>query len=102
MGVFERIMGGQPAAAKRPKEVVLYHSPTCLDCHAARAFFSEHGIAVIEHDVSDAAVRERMTRELGRVATPAIVIGKRVFWGFEDNREDIADLLGIERDPLAR
>lgn len=36
-----------------------------------------------------------MVRDLGRVATPAIVIGKRVFWGFEENRTDIADLLGV-------
>lgn len=102
MGLFERIMGDQPASAKQPKDVVLYHSPTCIDCHAARAFFAEHDITVIEHDVTDAAVRERMTRELGRVATPAIVIGKRVFWGFEENREDIADLLGVAPDPLVR
>jgi hypothetical protein len=36
-----------------------------------------------------------MEEELGRVATPAIVIGRRVFWGFEENKQDIADLLGI-------
>ncbi|GAB4244404.1 MAG: hypothetical protein Kow00122_00820 [Thermoleophilia bacterium] len=39
-----------------------------------------------------------MIREFGRVATPVIVIGRRVFWGFADNRRDIADLLGIEAD----
>lgn len=44
---------------------------------------------------SGESVRERMARHLGRVATPAIVIGKRVFWGFEENRADIADLLGV-------
>jgi hypothetical protein len=40
-------------------------------------------------------VRQRMMDEFGRVATPAIVIGRRVFWGFEENKQDIADLLGI-------
>jgi hypothetical protein len=49
-----------------------------------------------EYDVTRDVVRDRMTRELGRVATPAIVIGKRVFWGFEVNRSDISDLLGVE------
>jgi hypothetical protein len=44
-------------------------------------------------------VREQMTRELGRVATPAIVIRRRVFWGFEENKQDIADLLGISLTP---
>ena len=37
-----------------------------------------------------------MMRELGRVATPAIVVGKRVFWGFEENRLEIAGLLGVD------
>lgn len=37
-----------------------------------------------------------MERRFGRVATPAIVIGRRVFWGFFENRSDIADLLGID------
>lgn len=36
-----------------------------------------------------------MEARLGRVATPAIVMGERVFWGFDDNKRDIADLLGI-------
>jgi hypothetical protein len=50
----------------------------------------------VDYDVtSGEAVRKRMLRDLGRVATPAIVIGKRVFWGFEENRRDIADLLGV-------
>lgn len=48
---------------------------------------------------SGEAVRERMARDLGRVATPAIVIGKRVFWGFGENRADIAELLGVPDDP---
>ncbi|MCL5942290.1 MAG: hypothetical protein M1325_01995 [Actinobacteria bacterium] len=53
----------------------------------------------MEHDVTAGeAVKEKMIREFGRVATPVIVIGRRVFWGFADNRRDIADLLGIEAD----
>jgi hypothetical protein len=53
-------------------------------------------VAVQEFDVTKESVRARMTAEFGRVATPAIVIGKRVFWGFEDNREEIGELLGLE------
>lgn len=52
---------------------------------------------MVAHDVtSGEAVRRRMEAQLGRVATPAIVIGQRVFWGFDDNRRDIADLLGVD------
>jgi hypothetical protein len=51
---------------------------------------------VVAHDVTAGeAVRHRMEAQLGRVATPAIVIGQRVFWGFEDNKRDIAELLGV-------
>lgn len=51
---------------------------------------------MVEHDVTAGEqVRRRMQQDLGRVATPAVVIGKRVFWGFEANRADIADLLGM-------
>ena len=39
-----------------------------------------------------------MEAQLGRVATPAIVIGQHVFWGFEDNKRDIAKLLGVVID----
>jgi hypothetical protein len=39
-----------------------------------------------------------MEARFGRVATPAIVIGSRVFWGFEYNMTDIADLLGVDVD----
>jgi hypothetical protein len=41
-------------------------------------------------------VRDRMLREFGRVATPLIVVDGRIFWGFEENRRAIADLLGVE------
>jgi hypothetical protein len=54
-------------------------------------------VELVQHDVTSGdEVREQMERELGRVATPAIVIGRRVFWGFEENKQDIADLLGID------
>lgn len=56
-------------------------------------------MSFVEHEVTDpvtgAATRERMARDLGRVATPAVVVGERVFWGFADNSRDIADLLGL-------
>jgi hypothetical protein len=53
----------------------------------------------VEFDVTASQdVRDRMLREFGRVATPAIIIGARVFWGFDDNRRDIADLLGVAAD----
>lgn len=58
---------------------------------------------MVAHDVTEGeAVRHRMEAQIGRVATPAIVIGQRVFWGFEDNKRDIAELLGIGIDADGR
>lgn len=37
-----------------------------------------------------------MEARLGRVATPAVVVGAQVFWGFEENKDEIADLLGVQ------
>lgn len=42
-----------------------------------------------------------MKEAYGRVATPAIVVGGRVFWGFDVNREEIAELLGVVDDGIA-
>jgi hypothetical protein len=51
---------------------------------------------VDEYDVTAGqSVRDRMEDHLGRVATPAIVIGQRVFWGFEYNKAEIAESLGV-------
>jgi hypothetical protein len=54
-------------------------------------------VQVEEYDVTTGdSVRRRMEAHLGRVATPAILIGQRVFWGFEYNKAEIAELLGLE------
>jgi len=90
VGLFERMMGSQAE-----RKVVLYSSPTCLDCQAAKRFFTLHDVEMKVKDVSEEAVRREMEGTFGRVATPAIVVGKRVFWGFEENAQDIADSLGI-------
>ncbi|GAB4256288.1 MAG: hypothetical protein Kow00129_16870 [Thermoleophilia bacterium] len=92
MGLFERLMNMKPE-----RRVTLYHSPSCLDCQAAKQFFARNGIEVELYDVvQDAQAREEMEKKFGRVGTPAIVIGNQVFWGFEDNKEDIAELLGAD------
>jgi len=92
VGLFERMMG---VGAQAERKVVLYSSPTCLDCQAAKRFFTLHDVEMKLKDVSEEAVRREMEGTFGRVATPAIVVGKRVFWGFEENEQDIADSLGI-------
>lgn len=41
----------------------------------------------------DKSAREELAAKYGRLATPAIVIGERMFLGFRDNREEIEKLV---------
>lgn len=44
-------------------------------------------------DISDREAREELITRHGRMATPTLVIGDRVFVGFRDNRQEIEDVL---------
>jgi len=57
-------------------------------------------VAVTEIDVTaDENARDQMQREYGHVATPTIVVGRQIFWGFEENKGDIAGILGLPSAP---
>jgi len=57
---------------------------------------------VVERDItSDPQARAFLKDRYGRVAAPAILVGERLFWGFEANRRELMELMGIEDDELA-
>jgi glutaredoxin len=43
----------------------------------------------------DKSAREELATKYGRLATPTIVIGERMFLGFRDNREEIEKLVEL-------
>jgi glutaredoxin len=45
---------------------------------------------------TDSSAREELVKRYGRMATPTIVIGDRIFLGFRDNREEIEKSLDKE------
>lgn len=47
----------------------------------------------MEKNVADPAISDEMVRKYDRLATPLIVIGDRVIWGFAANRAEIEKLL---------
>ena len=56
---------------------------------------------VVERDITgDPQARALLKERYGRVAAPAIVVGERVFWGFDANREELAELMGVDDDGL--
>ncbi|MGI8608355.1 MAG: Uxx-star family glutaredoxin-like (seleno)protein [Candidatus Dormibacteria bacterium] len=65
-------------------EVVIYSTPTCTYCAAAKRWFKEHGVQYTEHDVTrDPARATEMYRLTGQNAVPVIRVGGQVMVGFD-------------------
>lgn len=76
-------------------EVVIYTTPTCSWCAAAKRFLEEHEIEYTEYDVSeDENALERLVRVSGQTGVPVLEIDGEIVVGFD--RARIAELLGIE------
>ncbi len=77
------------------KSVTIYTTPTCHFCHLAKAFFNDHNVEFVEHDVmSDIDKRKEMVERSGQMGVPVIFIGDEMIIGFDQQR--IVSLLGIE------
>lgn len=75
--------------------VVIFTTPTCAFCNAAKAYFRQKGIRFTEVDVSrDPAAARDMVRRSGQQGVPVIDIGGRIVVGFDKAR--INALLGIK------
>ena len=76
------------------KEVVIYSTPTCHFCHAAKEFFGENNIAFTDYDVaSDAERRQEMIDLTGQMGVPVIKIGDDIIIGFDEAK--LRELLGL-------
>lgn len=65
-------------------EVVIYTTPTCQYCPAAKRWLNDHGVAYTEYDVSRDPVRAtEMYRLTGQGAVPVIRVGGQVMVGFD-------------------
>jgi glutaredoxin 3 len=65
-------------------EVVIYSTPTCTYCAAAKRWFKEHGVTYTEYDVSRDPVRAaEMQRLTGQNAVPVIRVGGQVMVGYD-------------------
>jgi glutaredoxin-like YruB-family protein len=76
------------------KQVTIYSTPTCHFCHAAKAFFDEHGVTYVNHDVaSDMDKRKEMIDMTGQMGVPVIRIENDVVIGFDEAK--VKELLQI-------
>jgi glutaredoxin 3 len=75
--------------------VVVFSTPTCGYCTAAKQYFRQKGIKFQDVDVSkDPSAARDMVRRSGQQGVPVIDIGGKIVVGFD--RPKINQLLGIK------
>lgn len=76
------------------KSVIIYSTPVCHFCHAAKDFFQENGVAYTEHDVAaDLEKRQEMIEMTGQMGVPVIRIENDVVVGFDEGK--LRELLAL-------
>jgi glutaredoxin-like YruB-family protein len=75
------------------KPVIIYSTPTCTYCKAAKDYFAKNNVAFTEYNVaSDEVRRKEMVDKTGQLGVPVITIGETVIVGFD--QPAIATALG--------
>ncbi len=84
-----------PGSSKPQPKVIVFSTPTCTYCNAAKRYFRQKGIQYKDVDVSrDPAAARDMVRRSGQQGVPVIDIGGKIVVGF--NQPKINQLLGIK------
>lgn len=74
--------------------VIIFTTPTCRFCRAAKNYLRERGVPFKEVDVSrDPAAARDMVRRSGQSGVPVLDIGGKIVVGFD--RPKIDQLLGL-------
>ncbi len=73
---------------------MIYSTPTCHFCHAAKDFFTANNVAFNEYNVAaDLEKRKEMVDMTGQMGVPVIRIGDDVIVGFDEAK--IKELLAV-------
>ncbi|OGY31156.1 MAG: NrdH-redoxin [Candidatus Andersenbacteria bacterium RIFCSPHIGHO2_02_FULL_45_11] len=76
------------------KQVIIYSTPSCGWCKAAKQYFTEHNVAYTEKDVAaDVFARDEMLQKSKQMGVPVIDIDGEITIGF--NQPRLAQLLEI-------
>ena len=74
--------------------VIIYSTPSCVYCNAAKAFFKEKGVQYTEYNVAaDAEKRKEMIEKSGQMGVPVLVIDGQMIVGF--NKPAVTKALGL-------
>jgi glutaredoxin-like YruB-family protein len=75
-------------------QVDIYSTPTCHFCHAAKEFFTEHGVKFTDYNVAtDLDKRKEMIQKSGQMGVPVIYVGDQLVVGFDESK--LRQLLAI-------
>ena len=76
-------------------KVIIYTTPSCVYCKAAKAFFTENSVEFEEKDVAkDTQARDDMVKKAGVLAVPVIDVDGQVVIGFDKGK--LSQLLGVK------
>lgn len=65
-------------------KVIVYSTPTCPYCHAAKEFLTEHDIAYEDVDVSkDQSRAQEMIEKSGQMGVPVLDINGTIIVGYD-------------------
>jgi glutaredoxin-like YruB-family protein len=81
---------------KKEHKVIVYSTPTCPYCHAAKDYLKEHKVKFEDVDVSkDQKAAEDMIEKSGQMGVPVIIVdNKVVIVGFD--RDALKKALGLK------
>ena len=69
---------------EKKSKVIVYSTPTCPYCHAAKEFLKENKIAFQDVDVSkDQAKAQEMIEKSGQMGVPVIDINGTIIVGYD-------------------
>ncbi len=81
--------------SKPQPRVIVFSTPTCTYCNAAKRYFKQQGIKFKDVDVTrDPAAARDMVRRSGQQGVPVIDIGGKIVVGFDQHK--INQLLNIK------
>ena len=76
------------------KKVIIYSTPTCHFCQAAKEFFKSNDVDYTDYNVAeDAEKRNEMVEKSGQMGVPVIFIDEEMFIGFDEAK--LKEALGL-------
>ncbi len=76
------------------KKVVIYSTPSCMYCNAAKEFFTQNNVQFENFNVAeDLTKRQEMIEKSGQMGVPVIFVDNEMVVGFDKGR--LSELLGI-------